>query len=108
MTRFVKILQVEGVVADLINRVRSEPAFAKLEFQNEDYWTDKQHNVNALAHAGDGVFKINLAFAVGENVSEDIDFFEPCIELSGINRKTTRTGERAEDFVRGRFEEGRN
>src|SRR5262249_42930264 len=50
---FMKVLEVERVVTNLIKRGRCELCVANLEFKDEDDWADQKNNVDSFAHARD-------------------------------------------------------
>ena len=68
-----EILQIEGVVANLIQSRGSELLFADLEFQNKDCRTNDQDDIYALPHSGDCVLEVNETLSIRKYVLEDVD-----------------------------------
>jgi len=62
----VEILQVEGVVPNLIDGSPIECAFAGFELDSEDDWAYQQYSINTPAHAGDVVFEEEGALEAGK------------------------------------------
>jgi len=59
VARLMEVLEVQGVVRHLIERVPGELPGAGLELENEDDRPDDQKDVDPLAHSGDRVFKVD-------------------------------------------------
>src|SRR5207247_3100514 len=59
---FMKILEIQGVVAYLVQSCGSEFIFANLEFQHKDCWTDDKDDIDAFSHSGDCILEVNGTF----------------------------------------------
>ncbi len=81
---FVEVLQVQGVVPDLVGSVGREFIFTDLEFENKDDRADEDDDIDAFPQPGDGIFKINFAAKGGEDGTKNGDLFKPGIALGGF------------------------
>ena len=54
-----KILQVESVVPNLINRCAIECLLADFEFDRKDHWPDNESDINAATHSWNVELKEN-------------------------------------------------
>lgn len=61
VARFVKVLKIERVVPNLLDRRVPKPIFANLEFDDEQNAVDHKHDVNTPADSGNGEFKEHAA-----------------------------------------------
>ena len=82
-----KILEVESVVANLVQSTGGKLGLADLEFKNENCRTDEQNSVDALAHSRDRIFKVNDTLTASYGPLENIDFFQPSITLCLLQRE---------------------
>jgi len=81
MTGFVEILEVQRVIHDLVDCVGYVVFFSYLEFQHKNHRANDANGINALAHARDGVFKIDLPRVTLQDLFQDADLFDPGIPL---------------------------
>ena len=95
-----KILEIQSVVANPIQSCGSELLFADLEFQNKDYRTNDQDDIDALSHSGDCILEVNETFSIRKYVLEDLDLLQPCIPLSLFQREGVVRCELAENLLR--------
>ena len=73
--------------------------FAYFEFEYKNDRTDKDNDIDAFAHARDGVFEVDLTVVVYEHALEDIDLFDPGSDLRLLDRPSVSAREFADYFV---------
>src|SRR5258708_2899328 len=81
MTRFVKILQIEGVVPCLIDRRDVERRRADLELQDEDDAADQQHDIDSSPHTRDAELEENESGQPVKALPQKVDLHHPRITL---------------------------
>ena len=81
VTGFMKVLQIQGVVPDLINSTCAVFAFTDFKLKNKDDCVNEKNNVNTPTHAWNRVFKIYRATIRRENITKNFDFGDPRITL---------------------------
>jgi hypothetical protein len=101
VARLVEVLQIESIIAYLIERGWCEVSLANLEFEDEDDRADEQDDVDAFSHARDGVLEIDAAFAADEDLLENSDLFQPRVALSLFEGEGINARELTENFIRG-------
>ena len=103
MTAEVEVLQIEGVVVDLVDRASVELLCADFEFDHVDRVAGDENRVGALAHPGDEELQEQMADVPSrEDVLQDLDLGYPSIALEVLKGMGMRLGEKAENLVRRR------
>ena len=59
MTGFVRIFQIQSIIPNLIDSISLIFFFSDFKFENKNYSSDKNYNINTLPHARNSIFKIN-------------------------------------------------
>ena len=85
MTRLVKILQVESVVPNLIDRGPIERLLANFEFNGEDHWSDHENDINASAHSRYVELEEDRSCEAIHLGLKKVDLYEPSSGLSSID-----------------------
>ncbi len=68
------------------------------ELKDKNNRADHTDRVDAFAHSGNRVFKVNMALVPLQDVFEDANLFDPGIALGLFQRKLMCTRKFAEDF----------
>ena len=79
---FVEVVQVQGIVANLVNVLGEEGPLSDLEFEDEDDRSDDDDRVDSAPHARNCEFEIDRACVVRQDTLKDVGLLEPCISLS--------------------------
>ena len=53
-TRFMEVLEIQGIVTDLVYCIGLESRFADLELKDEQHVIEQHHGIDALAEPRDG------------------------------------------------------
>lgn len=89
MRRFVKVLEINRIVNDLINRAGGKFLLTDFELNHKDYVINQQDDIDPSSETRNGVLKVNFSSRdIGwENGSQYAYLFNPSIPLRVFNRK---------------------
>ncbi len=84
---FVEVLEIQGVIVNLINCMGGEIVFTGLEFQHENHWADDCQDIDAFSKSGYAIFEVDCA-ARGKRCQlalQNRDLGHPCIALGSLH-----------------------
>jgi hypothetical protein len=87
MACFVKILQIQSVVPDLIECGAVKGLLPDLEFNGKNDWAYQDNCVNPTAHARNGEFEEQAPLQSLKAGAENVDLFDPRIRLGWEKRE---------------------
>ena len=110
MARLVKVLQVERIIPNLVDRSAIERAIADLKLQYEDDRVDQENGVNPPAHPGYAELQEERAIQSHELALQQADLFQPGVSLRrnygevavGCEPSYDGVGIRTKEFRNGR------
>ena len=94
-----KILQIERVIPDLLNRGSVKRVRANFEFHDEHNGADDDHRVDPAPHSWNAEFKEDATLKSVQGIKEQSNLDQPRIPLSLQNRKASIRGECSDDFI---------
>ena len=96
---FMKVLEVQRVVRDLINGIRGVTVLANLVLDDKDCWADDQYDINTLSHSGDRVLEIDRSGLPDEHLLQALNLGEPSVSLRLLHGKLALSSKLAKNRV---------
>jgi hypothetical protein len=98
---FVEVVQIQGVINNLVYVLRGESACADFEFKHED---DRAKRIDSTAHARNAELEIECARVVYQHALKDFGLLEPRVPLRESERPAGQSMAKANR--RKRFRKG--
>ena len=96
---FVEVVEIEGVVDDLIEILGVKSLFTDLELEDEDDRPDDDDRVDPSPHTWNGELEVDRARVMRQNLLEDRGLLQPRIALRDGEVKLVLTRHPREDLV---------
>src|SRR4029453_3425028 len=81
----VEVLEVQGIVPDLVNVVSRERFGANLEFDHEENWSGNQYRVDPAPDTRDDELEKDGSFEIWEGCLENVNLLRPRISLGQLH-----------------------
>ncbi len=98
MALFMEVLQVKGIVEDLVEGVRMKSVLPYLELQNDNRGLEDQDGVGALAHSRNRVFEEKVTIKVQHTRFQNADLLSPSIALRLFQGKAIASAQLSENL----------
>ena len=99
MARLVEVLEIQGVVRHLIERVTGEFSGSRLEFEDKDDGSDDEEDVDPFPHSGDRVLEVDPPFIGLKSGLKDLDLLDPSVPLAQFDGEVASLCQLADDLV---------
>src|SRR5437764_2731049 len=101
MTALMKVLQIERVIPNLIDRRAIERTCANLELNHENDAGNQQHDINPPSHPRNAELKEDRAAQSAKALAQELNLRHPRIPLRLKHRKGAVLRESAENRLGG-------
>ncbi len=100
VTGLVEVLEVKGVIPDLVKSLGRKRFLANLEFKHKDDGVNQEKYINTSSHARYGEFEINHSRVPLEYSLQYGNLFKPSVPLCVLQWELIVNGQYANDFLR--------